>query len=55
MNNPSNPDVRGVKKKEVKHLFPNRTFDFHRITLAPPITRLSWPHTPDRSVTFWKS
>ena len=39
MNNPRNPDVKGVKKKEIKHLFPNCTFDFHQITLAPPITR----------------
>ncbi|MBU1614671.1 hypothetical protein KJ693_05080 [bacterium] len=34
-----NPDVRGVKKREIKQLFPNCTFDFHRTTLAPPITR----------------
>ncbi|MBU1627041.1 hypothetical protein KKB18_06695 [bacterium] len=43
MNNPRNPDVRGVKKREIQHLFPNCTFDFRRITLAPPITRLLAP------------
>lgn len=45
MDNPKNPDVRGVKRKEIKHLFPNCTFDFHRTTLAPPITRLLAPHS----------
>jgi ubiquinone/menaquinone biosynthesis C-methylase UbiE len=45
MSNPRNPDVRGVKKKEIKQLFPNCTFDFHRITLAPPITRLIAPYS----------
>jgi ubiquinone/menaquinone biosynthesis C-methylase UbiE len=45
INNPRNPDVRGVKKEEIKQLFPNCTFDFHRITLAPPITRLLAPYS----------
>ena len=45
MNNPRNPDVRGVKRCEIKQLFPNCTFDFHRTTLAPPITRLLAPHS----------
>ena len=39
MNNPKNPDVRGVKKREIKQLFQNCTSIFQRITLAPPITR----------------
>lgn len=37
---PTNPDTRGVRRKEIEGLFPNCTFDFHRINLAPPITRL---------------
>ena len=45
MNNPRNPDVKGVKKREIQQLFSNCTFDFHRITLAPPITRLLAPYS----------
>ncbi len=39
MNNPKNPDVRGVKKHEIHHLFPSCRIDFRRITLAPPLVR----------------
>lgn len=39
-NNPKNPDVRGIKKAEIKRLFPMaRRFVFHSATLAPPIGR----------------
>ena len=45
-NNPSNPDVRGVRKAEIKQLFPDSTYKFLRITLAPPLARrlvpISW-------------
>lgn len=40
MNNPKNPDVKGVKKKEIYELFPHCQIDLKRITLAPPVTRL---------------
>ena len=40
---PTNPDVKGVGKREIKKLFPNCTFDFNQITLAPPIARLLVP------------
>jgi len=40
---PTNPDVKGVGKREIKKLFPNCKFEFHRITLAPPIARLLVP------------
>ena len=40
VNNPLNPDVRGVKKEEIKRLFPHCQFDFHRITLMPPAARI---------------
>ena len=37
VNNPSNPDVRGVKKREIHELFPRCNIELHRITLAPPL------------------
>lgn len=45
MNNPKNPDVIGVKKKEIKKLFPDCKFDFNKITSAPPITRIIAPYS----------
>lgn len=44
-NNPKNPDVKGVGKKEIKELFPNCKFDFNKITLAPPLTRMVAPYS----------
>jgi hypothetical protein len=38
-NNPRNPDVKGIRKKEIKNLFPNCKYDFNLITLSPPIAR----------------
>ncbi|MBI5308204.1 MAG: class I SAM-dependent methyltransferase [Planctomycetes bacterium] len=44
--NPTNPQTRGVRPAEIKQLFPNCQYEFHRITLAPPIARklapISW-------------
>ena len=44
--NPTNPQTRGVRPAEIRRLFPNCQYEFHRITLAPPIARrlvpLSW-------------
>jgi hypothetical protein len=44
--NPTNPQTRGIRPAEIKQLFPNCSYEFHRITLAPPITRklapISW-------------
>ncbi len=37
--NPSNPQTRGIRPAEIRTLFPGCRFDFHRITLAPPIAR----------------
>lgn len=45
VNNPKNPDVKGVKKKEIKQLFPNCSFHFRRITLAPPLVRVIAPYS----------
>jgi SAM-dependent methyltransferase len=39
VNNPSNPDVRGVPLRRVKALFPQGQFHTQRLTLAPPLAR----------------
>ncbi len=43
--NPRNPAVRGITRRQVQQLFnrPGARFDFRRITLAPPISRLVAP------------
>ncbi len=38
-NNPKNPDVKKVSRKEIRSLFPNASISFYRVTLAPPIGR----------------
>ncbi|OPY86631.1 MAG: Methyltransferase domain protein [Syntrophus sp. PtaU1.Bin208] len=38
-NNPRNPDVRGVKVKRIRELFPEGRIHVWRLTLAPPISR----------------
>lgn len=39
-NNPSNPDVKRVTRKEIRSLFPKAAnISFKRVTLAPPIGR----------------
>ena len=45
VNNPRNPDVRGIKRDEIEKLFPNCEIDVRRITLAPPLTRRVVPHS----------
>ena len=44
-NNPKNPDVKGIKKKEIIDLFPNCKFNFNRTTLAPAIARFIAPRS----------
>jgi ubiquinone/menaquinone biosynthesis C-methylase UbiE len=39
VNNPRNPDVRGVPLSRVRALFPQGSLQARRITLAPPIAR----------------
>jgi hypothetical protein len=39
INNPRNPDVKGVKLREIQELFSNCEIRMKRITLAPPIAR----------------
>jgi SAM-dependent methyltransferase len=43
VNNPRNPDVRGVGKKELRTLFPGCNIHCERATLAPPLGRLVAP------------
>ena len=39
LNNPQNPDVRGVGRKEIRKLFPNCEVVLRGVTLAPPLLR----------------
>jgi len=39
LNNPRNPNVRGIKKREVVRLFPGCLCHLSRTTLAPPLAR----------------
>ncbi len=47
VDNPNNPHVRGVPRRELRSLFPGCHVTARRTTLAPPIARrlvpLSWP------------
>ena len=45
VNNPWNPDVRGVKKGEIHRLFPGCRITLQRVTLAPPLARLLAPYS----------
>ncbi len=45
IDNPRNPNVRAVKQREIRRLFPGTAIDLHRVTLAPPITRLVAPRS----------
>jgi len=40
VDNPANPDVRGVRMAEVRQLFPGYSIATRRITLAPPLGRM---------------
>lgn len=41
--NPTNKQTRGIRPAEIKRLFPGCEFEFHRITLAPPVARVLVP------------
>jgi SAM-dependent methyltransferase len=43
INNPRNPNVRGIPADEIRSLFPNSPVRLRRVTLAPPIARLIVP------------
>ena len=40
VNNPRNPDVRGVPLARLRQLFPQACIDARRVTLAPPLARI---------------
>src|SRR6266850_747847 len=46
VDNPRNPDVRGVRRSEIRKLFPGCQIHLRRITLAPPIGRLVGRYSP---------
>jgi SAM-dependent methyltransferase len=45
MDNPKNPDVKGVMLREGRKLFPDYEIRLQRATLAPPIARLLAPYS----------
>jgi SAM-dependent methyltransferase len=45
VNNPWNPDVRGVNRYEIQKLFPGCDITLHRVTLLPPLTRRLAPYS----------
>lgn len=45
MDNPRNPDVKGVKLPEIEALFPKCKVRMSRITLAPPVARRVAPYS----------
>ena len=45
VNNPRNKNVKGVRLREMRRLFPDCDIVLKRITLAPPITRLLAPYS----------
>ncbi len=46
VDNPRNPNVRGIGRRELRSLFPNLAGDVRSITLAPPLARVltPWSH-----------
>ncbi len=45
VDNPRNPDVRAVRKRDLVRLFPECTIDVRRTTLAPPLARRIAPRS----------
>lgn len=41
--NPWNPDVKGIRKKEIMEMFGNCSYCFHLVTLLPPLARALAP------------
>ena len=41
--NPMNPQTKGIRKPEIRRLFPGCSIRFRRITLAPPLARMIVP------------
>ncbi len=45
VDNPRNPDVRGIGKAEIRMLFPTCEVELLAVTLAPPISRILAPYS----------
>jgi ubiquinone/menaquinone biosynthesis C-methylase UbiE len=45
VDNPRNSDVRGLKRAEIRRLFPECELDLVRVTLAPPLARAVVPRS----------
>jgi len=45
VDNPWNANVRGVKKREIRELFPECQLALRRVTLAPPLVRFLAPYS----------
>jgi SAM-dependent methyltransferase len=45
VNNPKNPDVRAIRRRELARLFPDLSGRVRRVTLAPPLARLIAPRS----------
>jgi SAM-dependent methyltransferase len=45
-NNPRNPNVRGIGRREIRDLLPGCKLQFWRLTLAPPIGRVAGRISP---------
>ena len=45
VNNPWNPDVRGIKRREIGSLFPGCRIELQRMTLLPPLARRLAPYS----------
>ena len=45
VNNPWNKDVRGIKRKEIDHLFPDCRIALERVTLIPQVARFLAPYS----------
>lgn len=44
--NPQNPNVKGIRRKEIRQLLPGCKLRFWRLTLAPPIGRITAAVSP---------
>jgi SAM-dependent methyltransferase len=52
VDNPRNPDVRGVPLRRVRALFPHGALRARRVTLAPPLARLACRAHPSLYTAF---
>lgn len=60
VNNPRNPDVRGVPAAEIRELFPGCRVDLRRVTLVAPLARVlvragRWPYNLANALPFLRT